>query len=334
MRRREFLQIAVWGGSAAAALCSLAGCGPLWASSSRQTTRLPRVALLAFSTRPYQEGLWDGLHTYGYNEGHNVVIERRFADGDASRLVQLARELVDTNVDLIVAAGTRAAIAARDATSTIPIVHVSSGDPVANGLVATLGRPGGNSTGTTSLIRELAGKRLELLQQLVPDASRIVVLVDASDSSIAESQWDELQAAAKAARVQLQRSQVFGLADVESALQAVRDRSSEVLMSLLDPLATANPADLVGLVETKGLAAIYPAREFVEVGGLMSYGPDLREQFQRAAFFADKILRGRKPADLPVERPARFELVINRRTAQTLDISMTESTLLQVDEVI
>jgi putative ABC transport system substrate-binding protein len=290
--------------------------------------------LLAPSTQPYQDGLWQGLHAYGYSEGLNIAFERRFADGDPHRLPQLARELVDANVDLIVAAGTRAAIAARDATSTIPIVHVSTGDPVANGLVATLGRPGGNSTGTTSLIRELAGKRLELLQQLVPDASRVIVLVDAADPSIAESQWDELQAAANAARVQLQRSQVLGLADVEGALQDVRDRSSEALLSLLDPLASGDPADLASLVASKGLAAIYPAREFVQVGGLMSYGPALREQFQRAAFFADRILRGHKPADLPVERPARFELVINRRTAEVLGISMTESALLQVDEVI
>jgi putative ABC transport system substrate-binding protein len=290
--------------------------------------------LLALSTQPYQDGLWQGLHTYGYSEGHNIAIERRSAEGDPHRLPQLAHELVAANVDLIVAAGTPAAIAARDATMTIPIVHVSSGDPVANGLVASVGRPGGNTTGTTSLIRELAGKRLELLQQLVPNAARIIVLVDASDSSIAESQWDELQAAANAARVQLQRSQVVGLADVDGALQDVSDSSIEGLMSLLDPLASGNPADLVDLVAAKGLAAIYPAREFVQSGGLMSYGPDLREQFQRAALFADKILRGHKPADLPVERPARFELVINRRTADALGISMTESALLQVDEVI
>jgi putative ABC transport system substrate-binding protein len=278
--------------------------------------------------------LWQGLHAYGYTDGQNIATERRSAEGDPTRLAALARELVDLKVDLIVAAGTHAAIAARDATSTIPIVHVTSGDPVANGLVASVGRPGGNSTGSNSLIPELGGKRLELLQQLVPDASRIIVLVDASDPTIAESQWAELQAGATAAGVQLQRRQVRGLDDVERALQGVRGRSAEALISLLDPLASGNPPELVGLVAARGLAAIYPAREFVEVGGLMSYGPDLREQFLRAAFFADKILRGHKPADLPVERPARFELVINRRTAETLGISMTESALLQVDEVI
>jgi putative ABC transport system substrate-binding protein len=293
-----------------------------------------RVALLALATQSSQEGLWQGLQATGYTAGQNIAIERRSAEGDPRQLAQLARELVDLKVDLIVAAGTPAALAARDATSTIPIVHVTSGDPVANGLVSSVGHPGGNNTGSTSMIRELAGKRLELLQQLVPDASRIIVLVDGSDLTIADSQWDELQAAATATRVQLQRRQVLGLEDVERALQGVRGRSADALISLLDPLASGNPSDLVGLVAARGLAAIYPAREFVEAGGLMSYGPDLREQFLRAAFFADKILRGHKPADLPVERPARFELVINRRTAEALGISMTESALLQVDEVI
>jgi len=286
------------------------------------------------NNQPFQDGLWQGLRARGYFEDRQIAVERRSAGDSANRLSQLANELADLKMDVIVAAGTAAAQAARDATSTIPIVVVSSGDPVKSGLVATLARPGSNLTGTTSLIPEITGKRLELLQQVVPDSRRVVVLVDSIDPTIADSQWEELQAGASAAGAQLQRLDVKGLEDVNRAFASIPTPAADSLISLLDPLGGGSPTPLVELAARHRVAAIYPAREFVESGGLMAYGPNLREQFVRAAGYVDRILRGARPAELPIQRPDRFELVINRGTAEVLGISMTESALLLVDEVI
>jgi putative ABC transport system substrate-binding protein len=330
--RREFLGTAARFASAAT-LGLLAGCGtPL--GSARQPNRLIRVGLLSVNSQPFHDGLQHGLRAHGYVENQQLVIERRSADSQSNRLPQLATELVDLKVDVIVAAGTAAVQAARDAARTIPIVLVSSGDPVKGGFVSSLARPGGNITGTSSLIPELAGKRLELLQQVVPDTTRVIVLVDTSDPSIAASQWDELQAAADAAGARLEPVKVGGSQDVERALASVQKSAADSLISLLDPLADGSVMPLVQVTVTRKLPAIYPAREFVDAGGLMAYGPSLREQFTRAAVYVDRILRGARPSQLSVERPGRFELVINRGTAEALGISMTESALLQVDEVI
>jgi putative tryptophan/tyrosine transport system substrate-binding protein len=331
-RRREFLGTAVRVASAAT-LGLLAGCGtPL--GLTRQFTRPIRVGLLSVDSQPFQDGLLQGLRAHGYVEDQQLAIERRSADSQPNRLPQLAAELVDLKVDVIVAAGTAAVQAARDATRSIPIVLVSSGDPVKGGIVSSLARPGGNLTGTSSLIPELAGKRLELLQQVVPDTARVVVLVETSDPSIAASQWDELQAAADATGARLEPVEVRATQDVERALTSVQNSAADSLISLLDPLAGGSVIPLVQVTATRKLPAIYPAREFVDAGGLMAYGPSLREQFTRAAVYVDRILRGGQPAQLSVERPGRFELVINRGAAEALGISMTESALLQVDEVI
>jgi putative ABC transport system substrate-binding protein len=313
-----------------AALGVLASCG--FPAAGSRVTKSARVGLLSMVAQPFHDGLWQGLQVRGYIEGQNLAVERRSADGQTDRLPQLGAELASLKLDVIVAADTSAAQAARAATSTTPIVVVTSGDPVGNGLVASLARPGTNLTGTSSLIPELAGKRLELLQQLVPDATRVLVLVDSADPSIAQQQWDELRAEADAIGAQLQAQAVNGLADIERALPGKRDVDGVV--SLLDPLTGGQPGDLVGLVAARSLGAIYPAREFVDVGGLMSYGPNLRDQFTTAATYVDRILRGARPAELPVDRASHFELVINRATAEALGLTISESALLMVDEVV
>jgi putative ABC transport system substrate-binding protein len=329
-RRREFL-LGASRGLSATALGLLVGCG-LPSAIVPPAKKIARVGFLSTQAHLFHEGLWQGLHERGYDGSQNLVIERRSADGQADRLPQLAGELASLKVEVIVAADTSSGQAARAATSTIPIVLATSGDPVRSGLMASFAQPGGNVTGIISLIPELAGKRLELLQQAVPDATRIMVLIDSSDPSIVTEQWDELQAQADATDTQLLTRQVNSPAEVERALTASRD--ADGLIYLLDPLAGGNPADVVRLAAAQRLAAIYPAREFVDLGGLMSYGPNLREEFALAATYVDRILRGASPTVLPVELPDRLELVINRKTAEALGLTISESVLLLVDEVV
>jgi putative ABC transport system substrate-binding protein len=274
-----------------------------------------------------------GLLEAGYSVGHNLRIEYRSADGAPEQLPRLATELVDLNVDVIVAVTAQAALAAKQATSTIPIVIADIGDPVGVGLVASLARPGGNVTGPTSLGPQLTAKRMELLKTTVPSLSRVAVLWSPANPANA-SAWRDSQAAAEALGVQVQSLEIESAAGVEKALAAATRDGAEAILPLTGPLIGARLEAIVSFAAEHRLPAMYWGREFVEVGGLMAYAPDYRARFGRAAYYVDRILKGTKPADLPVEQPMTFDFVVNMKTARELGITFPQEILLQVTEVV
>ena len=272
------------------------------------------------------------LRELGYVDGRNLVVERRFADGKIDRLPRLARELVQLQVDVILAAGDEATQAARDTTATTPIVMVVSDDPVARGWVTSLSRPGGNVTGLTVVAGTvLAGKRLELLKEVIPRATRIAVL-GASDS-LAGPQSQEAQKAATTLGVKLVLVRVQGT-DYERAFGTMVAERADALFVLMSPTLTRDRQQIIDRAAKYRLPAIYQWREQVEVGGLMSYGASIVDLSRRAATYVDMMLKGAKPADLPVEQPTKFELVINAKTAKALGLTFPPSLLLQANQVI
>jgi putative ABC transport system substrate-binding protein len=276
-----------------------------------------------------------GLHDLGYVEGQNLVIEGRFAEGKADRLPELAAELVRLQVDVIVAAGIAAIRAAQHATRTLPIVMVVGGaDPVAHGFVASLARPGGNITGMSAIHADLSGKRLELLQRTVPSVARIAVLMNPANPAHA-LQLRETQAAAQALGMQLQVLEARGREELESAFSAIHREGAGALFVFSDPLLfERHLSDIAALALQHRLPSIYAWRMWVEAGGLMSYAPSLPDIWRRTAYYVDRILKGTKPADLPVEQPMKFELVINHKTAQALGLTIPPTLLILADEVI
>jgi putative tryptophan/tyrosine transport system substrate-binding protein len=240
---------------------------------------------------------------------------------------------LSAKVDVIVAVGDAAINAAKHATSTIPIVMVASADPVGSGFVASLARPGGNLTGLSALSPELSGKRLELLREAIPGASRLAVLVHPTDPAKARN-MREIRTAAQTLGVQLQTLEVRGPDEFENAFTALTREHAEALLVLGDPLTLTYRIRIVDLVAKGRLPAMYDLREFVEAGGLMAYGPSLPDLFRRAAYYVDRILKGTKPGDLPVEQPVKFELVINLKTTKTLGLSLPPSLLFQANEVL
>ena len=276
-----------------------------------------------------------GLRDLGYVEGRNIVIEYRWAEGKYDRLPNLAADLVSLKVDVIVAGGTSAGPAAQQATKTIPIVLAVSSDPVGTGLVAGLARPGGNITGLSIQQVELSAKSLELLKEAVPKVSRAAVLWNPDPASPAGApQMRETEAAARTLGVKLQSLEVRSPDDLEGAFQAAARGRAGALLALGDPMLFIHRTRIVGLAAKNRLPAMYFAREFVGAGGLMSYGTNLADIYRRAATYVDKILKGAKPADLPVEQPMRFELVINMKTAKALGITFPPSILIRADQVI
>jgi ABC-type uncharacterized transport system substrate-binding protein len=272
------------------------------------------------------------LRDLGYADGRNLVVERRFADGKIDRLPRLARELVQLQADVILAVGAEAAQAARDTTVTVPIVMVVGVDPVARGWVASLSRPGGNVTGVTIVAGTvLAGKRLELIREAVPRATRIAVLATGESFSSAQSQ--EAQKAAAALRVKLVIVQLQGT-DYDRAFATMVAERADALFVLMSPALTRDRQQIIDRAAKHRLPAIYEWREHVEVGGLMSYGGSIVELSRRAAVYVDKILKGAKPADLPIEQPTKFEFVINLKTAKGLGLTIPPSLLQRADEVI
>ena len=326
MERRTFMMM-VAGGLLAAPL----------AAEAQPAGKVYRVGVL--STSPpsaayrFSELLRQSLRDLGYVEGLNLAIEWRHTEGKAERWDDLAADLVRLKVDVIVAPVPAAVFAAKRATTLIPIVMVNTPDPVQLGLVASLGRPGGNITGTTSLTADLSIKQLELLKEAVPRASRIAVLWNSSNP------WHPLavkgvEAGARSLGVQLQVLQVRGPEEFDNAFAAMtRERSGAVLV-LADPMTFFHRTRLAALAAKHRLPAMYGLREHTEVGGLMSYWADSADLYRRAAYFVDKILKGAKPADLPVEQPTKFELVINLKTARALGLTIPQSLLLRADEVI
>jgi putative tryptophan/tyrosine transport system substrate-binding protein len=269
----------------------------------------------------------------GYVEGKNIAIEIRYAENKLERLPALADELVRLKVDVIVTAGTPATLAAKNATKTIPIVFFGVGDPVPTGVVDSLSRPGGNITGLTEIPEVLAGKRLELLKETIPKLTRVAVLWNPQNPGNAQ-QWKESQLPARALGLQLHSMEVSSADKFESAFEDATKARSAALAVTLDALFNFNQKQIVNLAAKNRLPAIGPRRTFVELGGLMSYGADQAESFRRVASMIDKILKGTKPADLPIEQPTMFELMINLKTAKALGLTIPPLVLTRATKVI
>jgi putative tryptophan/tyrosine transport system substrate-binding protein len=301
------------------------------AAGAQQADKVARIGVLAVSAAAFSpriEAFRRGLREHGYVEGKNIVFEYRYAEGKLDRLPDLAVELVALKVDVIVTASPPSVRAAKRATSTIPIVFAAVGDPVATGLVKSLARPGGNVTGLSILGPELDGKRLELLKEAVTKTSRVAVLFGP------ESPRKELEIAAQALGIQLVLLPVRELGDFEPAFETARKESVHALLTSPSPLLNTVRERIVELAAKNRLPAMYGSSEFVEAGGLMSYAPSYVYLFRRAAIYVDKILRGAKPADLPVEQATKFELVINLKTAKALGLTIPPSLLARADQVI
>jgi putative ABC transport system substrate-binding protein len=304
-------------------------------AGAQQETRIPRVGFLSPSApSPISEGLRRGLRELGYVEGQNIVIVYRWAEGRFDRLPDLAAELVRQNVDVIVAQVTQASLAAKNATRTIPIVMLGVGDPVGAGLVDSLSRPGGNVTGTSGVATAVVGKALQLLTEAVPRVSRVAVLWNPANSVFQTQMIRETEAAARTLRVTLQLVEARSPGELDSAFAGVTRQHPDALFVLSDPMFTVHRARIVELAAKARLPAMYGIREAATAGGLMSYGPNYSELGMRSATYVDRILKGAKPADLPVEQPTKFELVINLKVAKVLGLAIPPAVLARADEII
>ena len=292
-----------------------------------------RIGYLDAGSGRIPEAFRQGLRDLGYVEGQNLTIESRFAEGQLERLPELAAELVRLPVDILVTAGENAARVAQQATHTIPIVLAAGQDPVGLGLVASLARPGGNLTGLSLMSAELEGKRLELLKEAVPTAARVGVLLNPA-SITAVQQWRETERAAQTLGVQLHALEVRQADELERAFATATSVGAGALIVWRSFLSGTHRTRVLQLAAQRRLPVMSDLRAFVEDGGLMSYGPSLPDLFRRVATYVDKILKGAKPGDLPIERPTKFELVLNRKTAQALGITFPPTLLLLADEVI
>ena len=305
---------------------------------AQQPAKVSRVGFLSLLPQEqalsHIKALHEGLRGLGYIEGQNIILEYQFADGTAERLPDLVAELIHLKVDIIVTGfGTLPALAAKQATSTIPIVFSFVADPVGSGIVASLARPGGNITGLSMIPAGLTGKRVELLKELLPQLSRVAILLNPATPAATQA-LRETQAIAATWGVQLQLLEVRTPEDFESSFAVASQEHTDALITMTDPFTIVHRARIAELAAKSRLPAIYGMRDFVEAGGLISYGANYDEPSQRAAAYVDKILKGAKPADLPVEQPMKFELVINLKTAQELGLTIPPSLLFQATEVI
>ena len=307
------------------------------AVEAQPSAHVPRIGLLSLFSpalgESKAESFRQGLRDLGYIEGQNIRIESRWAAGHRERLAELAADLVRLEVAVIVTESTPAALAAKQATQTIPIVTAAIGDPVAVGLVASLARPGGNVTGLTFQAPELSGKRLELLKEAASQTTLVAVLWNAANPAHM-SGLEGIKAAAQSLGLPLQAVAVRTPSDFDMAFEAMASTRPSALITLGDGMLLDNRMRIVAFAAQSRLPAIFPDREFAEAGGLMTYGQNLAANFRRAAAFVDKILKGAKPADLPVEQPMKFEFVINLKTAQDLGITIPPTLLFLADEVI
>ena len=326
MRRREFL--GALGGAAAA--------WPLGARA-QQAAKVWRIGMLETIVVGLNAANLDafrkGLRELGYIEGQNLAIDYRSADGRSERFPELASELVRLKVDVIVTRGTPAVLAAKEATATIPVVMAASGAPLRTGVVTGLARPGGNVTGLSAFTLELLAKRIEILREAIPGLTRIG-FVHNLGNPVAPPQWEELNAAAPTLGIELQLLDVRKLEDVERAFATAVARRTQALVVGNDTVIHVNRRHVVELAASHRLPAMYLSRELVDAGGLMTYGVSYPDLYRRAAIFVDKIFKGAKPSDLPIEQPTKFELVVNLKTAKALGVAISESFLLRADEVI
>jgi putative ABC transport system substrate-binding protein len=309
------------------------------AADAQQAAKIARIGYLAANltvSLHMNEAFRQGLRDLGYVEGRNVVIEYRDAEGKPERLPALAAELVGLKADVIVASDTPAALAAKQATRTLPIVFIGAGDPVTSGLISSLPRPGGNVTGLSLLAPELRGKRLELVTQAVPGVTRVAVLWQPGGlgERTGKDQLKEVEVAARALGVRLQVVEARGPADFDRAFSDMTRARAGALTVLGSAMFANERRRLVDLAAKHRLPGVYGFREYVDAGGLMAYGPNVADLFRRAATYVDKILKGTKPGDLPVEQPTKFELVINLKAAKALGLTIPPSLLGRADQVI
>jgi putative tryptophan/tyrosine transport system substrate-binding protein len=324
VKRREFITLI--GGAVAA-----------WPLGARtQQPPKPTIGYLGPNTRSLDgqrlAAFLERLRDLGWIEGRTIDIEYRWAEGRTERLAEFAAEFVRLKVDVIVTSATPPVLAAKKATSVIPIVFAAVGDPVGTGLVTSLARPGGNVTGLSLQATDLAGKRLELLREVLPGLRRLAVMANAGVPP-AVLEMAEVQTTARALGLEVVASEIRRPGDIAPAFEAFKGRA-EALYICNDPLVTTNRSRINTLALGMGLPTMYNVREFIEAGGLMSYGPNFLVLYRRAADFADKILRGVKPADIPVEQPTKYDLIVNLKTAKALGLTIPEPFLLRADEVI
>ena len=301
---------------------------------AQQAMKVPRIGILFIGGRdqPHLEAFKQGLRERGYTEGKNIVLDYRYAEGNNDRLPQLATELIHDKVDVIVTTASVSAVAARRATKTIPIV-MTTGNPLESGLAASLAKPGGNVTGLTVLSADLSGKRVELLTEAFPKTTRIAALQSPQDFE-AGAGYKETQEAAKAFSLRLHPVEVQSANDFEPAFVQMNKARETALLVILSPMITFNSRRIVELALKYRLPGMYPTKQFAEEGGLMAYGPVIADLYRRAAIYVDKILKGANPAELPVEQPIKFELVINLQTAKQIGVTIPPSVLTRADRVI
>jgi putative tryptophan/tyrosine transport system substrate-binding protein len=328
LTRRRWIQ-----GTGAVGLGLLAGCGR-WPGQGQQPAKVPRIGFLApGAPQPQHEAFREGLRALGYVEGQNITIEHRSAEGREERLPELAAELVQLRADVILAAGTPAAVAGKQGTNSIPIVFGASNEPVEAGLVASLARPGGNVTGLSLMNSQLSAKRLEILKEAVPAVSRVAVLAWPLQATV-ERDWNETQVAAQALDLQMQRLDVQRADEFASAFEAAIRKGADALVVLPNSFFARERVSIIELAAMHRLPAMYEQRQFAEAGGLVAYGANLNDLYRRAATYVDKILKGVNPTDLPVEQPTTFDFVINLKTAGALGLTIPHHVLLQATEVI
>ena len=306
----------------------------IWAQQPSKIATIGYLAAGAISTeKDRTEALRQGLRELGYTEGRNFTIEYRFAEGKLDRVLALAAELVNLKVDVIVTGGGAATRAAKRATSTIPIVMGQDSDPVGAGLVASLARPGGNITGLSRYAPELSGKQLELLKEIVPNLSRVAVIGTSTQPAYAQV-LKEIELAAGALKLQLQYLEIQDRKDIETAFRAATKGRAQAVLILSSAVLGSQPKLLAELTVKSRLPASYPQTEYTEAGGLMYYGANTPDLFRRAATYVDKILKGAKPADLPVEQPKKFEFIVNLKAAKQIGLTIPPNVLARADKVI
>src|SRR5262245_40640427 len=308
-------------------------------AEAQQPTKIPRVGILFIGGRdqPHLETFKQGLRERGYAEGKNIVLEYRYAEGKVDRLPSLAAELVQLNVDVIVTTSGNSARAARETTKTIPIVLTTGADPVKTGLAESLAKPRGNVTGLSIVEEDLSGKRVEILKETFPKMTRVAYLwnpVAVVHSTSGNLSYDQVQEVTKAVGVQLLSYKVSTLAEIEKAFADMPKVRPHALVVLQSPLMTLNSKRIVELALKQRLPGMYPTRQFVEEGGLMAYGPLIGDLYRRAATYVDKLLKGTKPAELPVEQPMKFEFIINLNAAKQIGITIPPNVLARADKVI
>jgi putative tryptophan/tyrosine transport system substrate-binding protein len=324
MRRRDFIIVI---GRAAVA----------WPVGVHAQHKIPRIGFMGNSTAALETNLVDafreGLRELGYEEGRNIAIEYRWAEGNYDRFPMLAAELIATKVDAIVTAGTPAALAVKSATTTVPLVMVAVGDPIGTGLVSSLARPGGNLTGLSSIAPDLEGKRLQLLREVLPALSHVAMFVN-SLNPFHVSSMKQARAAAQAMGIKLQLHDIRKSEDLDDAFAAIRKERPDALLILADRVFLHNRQHMMDFTNELRLPNVNAYKELVEAGGLMSYGPSYEDMHKRAAIYVDKILKGTKPADLPIEQPSKFTFIVNLKAAKALGVTVPSQLLGLADQLI